>query len=87
MDAPGRPNLDGFPDYPMPDPKRVITIAELLTEKPLLGIGLSHERLSPADMQKALKHYSDQFHVPVVDPLADVGELVETLEALTEKVP
>jgi uncharacterized NAD-dependent epimerase/dehydratase family protein len=86
MDAPGRPHLDGFPGYPMPDPKRVITIAELLTEKPLLGIGLSHERLSPPEMQKALARYTDQFHVPVVDPLADIGELVETLEAMTEKV-
>jgi uncharacterized NAD-dependent epimerase/dehydratase family protein len=87
MDAPGRPNLDGFPDYPMPDPQRVIKIAELLTEKPLLGIGLSHEHLTPTQMQSHQKRYHDRFHVPVADPLSgDVTNIIDTLETLIEKV-
>jgi len=40
VDAPKRKHLDGFPEYPMPDPMRVVKIAELITEKPLIGIGL-----------------------------------------------
>jgi len=87
MDAPGRPHLDGFPGYPMPDPQRVISIAELLTEKPLLGIGLSHEHLTPSDMNTQKKHYQERFHVPVVDPLRDPADsIVDTLETITAKV-
>lgn len=87
MDAPGRPNLDGFPNYPMPDPQRVIKIAQLLTEKPLLGIGLSHEHLTPPQLNQHKKSYQDRFHVPAIDPLTDdAGPLIETLESLLEKV-
>jgi uncharacterized NAD-dependent epimerase/dehydratase family protein len=42
VDAPGRPHLDGFPEYPMPDPERVVKIAEMLTEKKLIGVGINH---------------------------------------------
>ena len=87
MDAPGRPHLDGFPGYPMPDPKRVVTIAELLTEKPLLGIGLNHEHLSAAQMPAVIQRYAALFHVPVVDPLIDgVAGIIDAIEPLTEKV-
>jgi len=88
MDAPGRPHLDGFPNYPMPDPGRVINIATLLTEKPLLGIGLNHERLNHNDTHAALKRYKDRFHVPVIDPLANtLDDLIDTLEHQLELIP
>lgn len=87
MDAPGRPHLDGFPNYPMPDPQRVVSIAELITEKPLLGIGLSHEHLTPAEMNTHKTHYHERFHVPVIDPLRDQADsIVDALETLTMKV-
>lgn len=87
MDAPGRPHLDGFPDYPMPDPSRVVKIAELLTEKHLLGIGLNHEKLTPTELRTTAKRYTDTFHVPVIDPLTEpVDDLITPIENLLEKV-
>ncbi len=83
VDAPGRPHLDGFPEYPMPDPKRVVKIAELLTEKKLVGVGINHEHMTHHDITQAKKHYQKMFSVPVADPLTDgVGEFVDVLEAL-----
>ena len=85
VDAPKRPHLDGFPGYPMPDPKRVVRIAELLTEKKLVGIGINHERMTAHDGIAVKKQYRKTFHVPVVDPLTDdLSELVEAVEALHE---
>ncbi len=83
VDAPKRPHLDGFPGYPMPDPRRVVSIAELLTEKKLLGVGINHEKMTTADVTTAKKKYQKMFHVPVSDPLTDgVRELIDTLEVL-----
>jgi uncharacterized NAD-dependent epimerase/dehydratase family protein len=83
VDAPKRPHLDGFPGYPMPDPRRVVTIAELLTEKKLLGVGLNHERMSTSDISTAKEKYQMMFHVPISDPLTEgVSELADALEAM-----
>ncbi|HVQ00170.1 MAG TPA: DUF1611 domain-containing protein [Candidatus Thermoplasmatota archaeon] len=83
VDAPKRPHLDGFPGYPMPNPKRVVRIAELLTEKKLAGIGINHEHMTNNDSATVKKQYDKMFHVPVVDPLTDdLSELVEAVEAL-----
>jgi uncharacterized NAD-dependent epimerase/dehydratase family protein len=83
VDAPKRPHLDGFPGYPMPDPKRVVTIAELLTEKKLIGVGINHEQMTNADIKDAKKNYQKMFHVPVSDPLIEgVRELVDALEVM-----
>jgi len=83
VDAPKRPHLDGFPGYPMPDPKRVVQIAEMLTEKQLIGIGINKEKMSPTDIIKAKTHYHKIFKVPVVEPLSEgVSDLVDALEVL-----
>jgi len=83
VDAPKRPHLDGFPGYPMPNPKRVVRIAELLTEKKLAGIGINHEHMTDNDSVTVKKQYNKMFHVPVVDPLTDdLSELVEAVEVL-----
>jgi uncharacterized NAD-dependent epimerase/dehydratase family protein len=83
VDAPKRPHLDGFPGYPMPDPKRVVRIAELLTEKKLVGIGINHEHMTVKDLTSVKKRYQKTFQVPVVDPLTDdLSELVDAVEAL-----
>ena len=83
VDAPKRPHLDGFPEYPMPDPRRVAKIAELLTEKPLVGIGLNRENMSKDDIKKSKMELKKFFNVPVVEPLSDgVSEIVDTLEEL-----
>ncbi|MBU0497556.1 MAG: DUF1611 domain-containing protein [Candidatus Thermoplasmatota archaeon] len=71
VDAPKRPHLDGFSGYPMPDVSRVIKIAELLTEKPLLGIGLNRENMDPTDITKFKEIYTECFDVPVVEPISE----------------
>lgn len=86
VDAPKRPHLDGFPDYPMPDPKRVVNIAEALTGKSLVGIGINQERMSERDVNDAKKRFKKIFKVPVVAPLVDgVGEIVDALEEMRER--
>jgi len=83
VDAPKRPHLDGFPKYLMPDPKRVVKIAELITEKPLVGIGINSENMNKQDIQKAKMKLKKIFAVPVVEPLTDgVTEIVDYLEKI-----
>jgi len=86
VDAPKRKNLDGFPEYPMPDPKRVVKIAEILTEKPLIGIGINRENMNRDDMIKSKEKLKKTFGVPVVEPLSEgVNEIVDVLEKINEK--
>jgi uncharacterized NAD-dependent epimerase/dehydratase family protein len=83
VDAPKRPHLDGFPGYLMPDPKRVVKIAELLTEKKLIGIGINHEHMNKSDIIHSKQRYQKMFNVPIVDPLSEsVTVLVNALEVL-----
>jgi len=86
VDAPGRKNLDGFPEYPMPDPNRVVKIAELLTEKPLLGIGINRENLDKKSLLEVKNKYRKKFNVPVVEPILDgTIDIVKHLEKLNGK--
>jgi uncharacterized NAD-dependent epimerase/dehydratase family protein len=86
VDAPGRKNLDGFPGYPMPNPERVIKIAELLTEKPLMGIGINSENLDKKNLLKVKNNFREKFRVPVVEPIHDgASDIVLYLEKMYEK--
>jgi len=81
VDAPKRPFLDGFKEFPMPDPKRVVKIAELLTEKPLVGIGLNKENMNKNEFNNFKMKYKNIFNVPVVEPLSEgVSEIVDFVE-------
>ena len=81
VDAPKRPHLDGFPGFPMPDPMRVVKIAELLTEKPLLGIGINRENIDIKDIKNEKVKLNEKFNVPVIEPLSDgAGEIADFLE-------
>jgi len=85
VDAPGRKNLDGFPEYSMPNPKRVVKIAELITEKSLLGIGINRENLDKNALSDVKNDYGKIFKVPVVEPLSDgASEIAKYLEKLNE---
>ena len=85
IDAPKRPHLDGFPEYPMPDPKKVVRTAELLTDKPLFGIGFNRENMNSADIKKFKEKFKREFNVPVVEPLSDgTGDLVDALEGIDD---
>ena len=86
VDAPKRKNLDGFPEYPMPDTKRVVKIAELLTGKPLIGVGINRENMNGEDIIKSKEKLRKTFGVPVVEPLSEgVNEIVDVLEKINEK--
>jgi len=86
VDAPKRFHLDGFPEYPMPNPKRVVKIAELLTEKPLIGIGLNKENMSKNDIKNEKIKLKKIFNVPVTEPLIEgVSEIVDFMEELNAR--
>lgn len=86
VDAPKRPHLDGFPNYPMPDPKRVVKIANLLTEKNLVGMGINRENMNKYDIKSAKIKLNKIFNVPVVEPLSDgVTEIADLLEKMNGK--
>ncbi len=86
IDAPKRVHLDGFPEYPMPNPGRVIKIAELLTEKPLIGIGINRENMNKKDIDRIKEKFERKFNVPVVEPLSEgVTGIVDVLVDMHEK--
>jgi len=86
VDAPKRPHLDGFPEYPMPNPKKVVKIAELLTDKPLIGIGLNKENMKKDDIKNEKIKLKNIFNVPVTEPLSEgVSDIVDFMEELNER--
>jgi len=61
----------------------VVKIAELLTDKKLIGVGINHEHMGKSDINRVKNIYQKMFKVPVSDPLTDgVGILVDALEAM-----
>jgi uncharacterized NAD-dependent epimerase/dehydratase family protein len=86
VDAPKRFHLDGFPEHPMPDPKRIVKIAELLTEKPLVGIGLNRENMTKDNLKNVKLNFKKIFNVPVIEPLSEgVFEIIDTLEEMNAR--
>lgn len=80
--APGRATLDGFPQYPMPDPQAAITIAETLSGHPVVALTLNHENLTHEEVEAWKKRYHARFGKPVTDVLLDGPEpLVEAVVA------
>ncbi len=85
QDAPGRPYLDGFPGYPMPNTHRVVKLATLLSGKPLVGISINHEHMTPEQVKAVKPDMRRRFHVPVEDPVWDgVAKLADAIEALRD---
>jgi uncharacterized NAD-dependent epimerase/dehydratase family protein len=68
----------------MPDPKRVVKIAEMLTEKKLIGVGINREKMNTSDITRAKTIYQKMFKVPVTEPLSEgVSVLVDALEVMS----
>ncbi len=85
QDAPGRTYLDGFPDYQMPDTRRVVKLAKLLSGKPLVGISINHEHITLEEVKAVKLDIHRRFHVPVEDPVWDgVAKLADAIEALRD---
>jgi uncharacterized NAD-dependent epimerase/dehydratase family protein len=80
--APGRKTLDGFPQYPMPDPAPAITIAEAMSGHPVVALTLNHENLTREELADWKKRYQERFGKPVTDVLLDgPGPLVDAVSA------
>lgn len=83
IDAPGRPHLDGFPGYPMPDPERVVKIAEMICEKHLVGVALNREKLDSGGLKAEKHRLGGIFKVPVEEPISDgVRAIADAIEAM-----
>ena len=64
----------------------MIKIAKLLSQRPLIGIGLNHEGLSKEEAKKAKARLAKRFKVPVEDPVVDgVAETADAIEELCKK--
>ncbi len=74
--APGRATLDGFPQYPMGDPARDISIAETLSGHPVYAITINHENLTREDVATWKKRLGERFGRMVTDPLFDGPDLL-----------
>lgn len=69
--APGRATLDGFPQYPMPDPARDLAIAELLMQHPVIAFTINHENLTREQVEAWKGTLAKRFGRPATDPLFD----------------
>ncbi|NLE03554.1 MAG: DUF1611 domain-containing protein, partial [Crenarchaeota archaeon] len=68
------------------NPMRVVKIAKLLSDAPLIGIGLNHEKLSQKEAENAKVRLHKRFKVPVEDPVFDgVSEIVNSIEKLRDR--
>jgi len=79
--APGRKTLDGFPNYPMPDVRRVIKILELLSQKKVIAITFNTENLTIYQAKEIAKDYGKKFRIPVILPLQEPEKLAEVVES------
>ncbi len=82
---PLRPNIDGFPDFPLPDLptaiRRYVEAAQLTNPAArCAGIALNTSKLSEPEARAALAKASTEAGLPAVDPLRwGVAAIVDTL--------
>lgn len=78
--APARKDYDGFPGFRIHPLEQQIKAVELISGKPVVGIAISHEGLSPDQVGTECRKILDQIGIPAFDVLLDgPGGLVETL--------
>jgi uncharacterized NAD-dependent epimerase/dehydratase family protein len=71
--APGRMNLEGFPEVPVAPPARHIEVIRLVSGAPTVAITMSREGLAPSTYGAAAEALAGETGLPVFDPLADDG--------------
>ena len=78
--APARQDYDGFPGHPVHPIEHQIKVLELVSEKPVVAITLSHENLDKDGVARAAAELRERTGLPVCDPLWDgASEVVEAL--------
>jgi uncharacterized NAD-dependent epimerase/dehydratase family protein len=69
--APGRQHYDGFPGYGMHPLWTQIEAVELLSDRPVVAVGINHEGLSPEDVPLISSTIARETGVPVCDVLLE----------------
>jgi uncharacterized NAD-dependent epimerase/dehydratase family protein len=78
--APGRQHYDGFPGYAMHPLWTQIEAIELLSDRPVVAVGLNHEGLNPEDVPLICETIARETRVPVCDALLQgVGPIVDAV--------
>lgn len=84
--APARRDYDGFPGYPIHSLDRQIQAIELIAEKPVVAVSLSHEGMSPAQIELAIDEINTDRGIPACDVLLQgTGVLIELLQSHLEE--
>ena len=78
--APGRQHYDGFPGHAMHPLWTQIEAVELLSDRPVVAVGINHEGLSPEDVPLICETIGRETGIPVCDVLLQgAGALVEAI--------
>ncbi len=81
--APGRPEYDGFPGYPIQPLNQQIQIIELLSGKKVVALAINHENLPLEKVSQVCREIEEETGLPTVDPILQGAErLVNTILAL-----
>lgn len=88
--APARLEYDGFPGYKLHDLSTQIRAIELLSEKPVIAVTISHENLDPQKIDEICTEIEEQTHLPTSDVLLHgsdkiVEKIIEEHKILTRK--
>lgn len=72
--APAREEYDGFPGYPIHPLQKQIQAIELLSDKPVAAITVSHEGLTPEEIPAVCEQIEGDTGLPTFDVLRDGAE-------------
>ena len=79
--APARKDYDGFPGYPIQPIQTQIKVIELLSNKPVVAIAISHENLHVEDIPKICADIEKITGLPTVDALFEgPGRIIDVLQ-------
>jgi uncharacterized NAD-dependent epimerase/dehydratase family protein len=80
--APGRQHYDGFPGYGMHPLWTQIEAVELVSDRPVVAVGINHEGLNPEDVPLISSTIARETGVPVCDVLLEGAAAI--VEAILE---
>lgn len=69
--APARRHYDGFPDHPLHPLERQIEAIELISDRPVVAVTISHEGLTPDEARRACGEIRRRTGLPASDVLLD----------------
>ena len=68
--APARQRLDDFPDVPVPTPASEINLIRAFADAKVIGVTISHERMTDAEVTETITLYETELGIPVTDALS-----------------